>query len=250
MGDHSSSRRDRSRSRSPRRDRDHSHRDRDRDRERRDRDKDHRDRDRDRGGEKDHDHHKSRDRDRDHDRDRDRSHRSSHRSRYSDEEDDFRRPRRNETEEERRERKRAKKEKRRDKDDRREKRKEGVAVVDDDEAGDMWVEKDVETVVSGAGVAPNTADCRLQSAVGSIPTADSLPLKSTAVSHGEPSPPRRATDARRDSWMIGKEDEDEAAPSRSAGGDDFFGSLGTTHKRKDPNDKLPDPAKVGQMCSQ
>ncbi|KAL1411883.1 Pre-mRNA-splicing factor cwf19 [Vanrija albida] len=226
MGDHSSSRRDRSRSRSPRRDRDHSHRDRDKDRERRDRDRDHRDRDRDRSGDKDRDHHKSRDHDRDHDRER--SHRSSHRSRYSDEEDDFRRPRRNETEEERRERKRAKKEKRRDKDERREKRREGVAVVDDDEAGDMWVEKDVETV----------------SAVGSIPTADSLPLKSTAVPHGEPSPPRRATAPRRESWMIGKEDEDEAAPSRSAGGDDFFGSLGTTHKRKDPNDKKPDPANV------
>ncbi|TXT07480.1 hypothetical protein VHUM_03200 [Vanrija humicola] len=196
MGDHSSSRRDRSRSRSPRRDRDKERDRRDRDREHRDREKDHRDRDRDR-----------------------------HRLRHSDEEDDFRRPRRHETEEERRERKRAKKEKRRDKDERREKRREGVAVVDDDEAGDMWVEKDVETV----------------SAVGSIPTADSLPLKSTAVPHGETSPPRRATEARRASWMIGKEDEDDAVPSGSAGGDDFFGSFGTTHKRKDPNENKPDP---------
>lgn len=82
--------------------------------------------------------HKSRRDDRDrHDREKDRKHRSR---------DD----RRDETEEERRERKRLKRDKDREKDDRRsrrEKRKEGMQVVDDDEAG-MWVEKDIDAVVS------------------------------------------------------------------------------------------------------
>lgn len=36
---------------------------------------------------------------------------------------------------------------------------------------------------------------------------------------------------------------DPSTPARSEA--DFFGSFGTEHQRKDPNDSKPDPAKVG-----
>lgn len=135
MGDH----RDRSRSRSPKRHRDERRHGSDR-----------RDRDRNR----DREHHQSRsDRDRDRDRERDRDHRDRrddhdadrHRARRSD--------RRDETEEERSERKRAKRERERDRGTRRDERRgrrraeDGMRVVDDDEAGGDWVEKDMDTVV-------------------------------------------------------------------------------------------------------
>lgn len=117
MGGHH---RDRSRSRSPRRHKDDDGR-RDSDRRDRDRDREHKDR---------------------RDRDRDRDRRDERESRRSDGRD--------ETDEERRERKRQKREKEREREDRhrrKEKRREGVKVVDDDEAGDLWIEKDVDTSV-------------------------------------------------------------------------------------------------------
>ncbi|BEJ10819.1 hypothetical protein CspHIS471_0102410 [Cutaneotrichosporon sp. HIS471] len=201
MGDH------RDRSRSPRKHRD------ERKSDRRDRD---RDRDRDR------EHHKSRsDRDRDRDRDRERRDRRDDRDREHDRDHG----RRDETEEEQRERKRAKRERERDRErdrearhaERRERRRaeDSVRVVDDDEAGGDWVEKDVDA--------------------------------SSAVAHGERSPPSLATETTRESWMLREEDRVVSssvardAPVHSAG--DFFSALGTEHKRKDPNEKKAEPPK-------
>jgi hypothetical protein len=94
----------------------------------------------------------------------------------------------------------------------------------------------------------------LQSAVGSIPTADSLPLKSTAVASSSVNePPARATEdmPQRDSWMVGPDDGLGGAGGAGGSGDgdgDLFSSFGTERKRKDPNEKKPDPAKVRAVC--
>ncbi|RSH94889.1 hypothetical protein EHS25_004695 [Saitozyma podzolica] len=250
MGDHSR-RPDRSRSRSP--SRRHADRERDAHRERSHRkDKEHSD---------NHSHRRGHGEDNgDGGEDQHRRHHHSSRSHGRDE-----------TEEERRERKRAKRDRRDEKEQRREERRErrerkdgredrGVSVVDDD--ADMWVEKDIDA----------------EDAVATIPTSDSLPLRSHVSGPGaqgqSPPPIAAATEAReRDSWMLEPHTHSQATDPRLAsgvphsaglatsggftegygdeelsnrtlsGGVDFFSSLGTEHKRKDPNADKPDPSK-------
>ncbi|WVQ83928.1 hypothetical protein IAT38_006072 [Cryptococcus sp. DSM 104549] len=216
--------------------------------------------------------HKSRDK-KDKDRDRSRSphskHHSSHRSskhhdrdrdRDRDDEDRHRKHRRDkdrdETEEERKERKRLKKEKKHGE------RDQGLDVVDDDPS--MWVEKSID----GAD------------ATSSIPTSGSLPLKSNPSGATSTLPPASTanTETQRDSWMLeppagsastvpaatrdipksagagvystssaGMTEGygDEQGSNRTLGGGvDFFSSMGTEHKKKDPKADMPDPSKL------
>ncbi|KAL7423725.1 Pre-mRNA-splicing factor cwf19 [Cryptotrichosporon argae] len=180
-----------------------------------------------------HDRSRSRSRDR---RDRDRDERS-HRHR-DDDGKERRHRRRNETEEERRERKRARRDKERGGRGEREGR---AGVVDDDDDGGMWVEKSIDA-----------AD-----AASYIPTADSLALRSNVSEPRAPLPPTLSTASKtneREAWMTEPVDppvggsathvpapEPSAPASASFGpGDDFFSTLGTEHKRKDPNALKPD----------
>ncbi|ORX35345.1 CwfJ C-terminus 1-domain-containing protein-like protein [Kockovaella imperatae] len=200
-------------------------------------------------------------------KERDNEHRSSHkhssrdkthRHRYSDEENDDRRRKhrrdkdRDETEEERKERKRLKKEKRRES-----RKHEELDVVDDDDDGDMWVEKSVDGAV----------------AVSNIPTSEALGNRSQAVHAEVPPPPSTSASAetrQREAWMLDPgpmatsatipkvtRDIPQSAGSSAwsggsaiahenesmipAGDGDFFSSLGTEHKRKGAQDDKPDP---------
>ncbi|WVR03641.1 hypothetical protein IAU60_000636 [Kwoniella sp. DSM 27419] len=228
-----SSRRSRSRSRSPSR-----------------RHKERRDKDRDSSRHHSHGHRSSRhddeDRHRKHGRDRDRDEgRHKHGSRE-------------ETEEERKERKRLKRDKKRT--------ERGVQVIDDDYDASMWVEKGIDA----------------EAAASNIPTADSLKLTSNPSNPQAPLPPITSADTtsasrERDAWMLepvestssslpaltrdipksagrasmaqagGMTDgygDDEGSNRNMNGGMDFFSSMGTEHRRKDPKADLPDPSKL------
>ena len=222
-------------------------------------------------------------RDGDDNRERSKEHRSSHHSskhhrssrhQYSDEEEDRKRRHkhdRHETEDERKERKRLKKEKRRGEKSSRH----GLDVVDDDDDGAMWVEKDIDAEVSSVQSSLSAGSYQ-QEAVSNIPTAESLPIKSQVEKADAPLPPATTAGTHRrerDSWMLdpgsiattstvpmptrdvprnagtGTRDltdgygEQESDGRILDGGVDFFSSLGTEHKRKDINEGKPDPAK-------
>ncbi|WWD16329.1 hypothetical protein CI109_100755 [Kwoniella shandongensis] len=181
-------------------------------------------------------------------------HSSHHRSSKHDEDDKHRKHRRDkerdETEEERKERKRLKKEKG--------KRSDHQGEEEFDEA-DMWVEKGVHAA----------------NAASKIPTSDSLPLRSNPSNPKADLPYQTATGSNareRDSWMLEPTEGSSSTvpePSRDiphtaesgsgltdgygeeqlsnrnlGGGMDFFSSMGTERKRKDPNEGKPDPSKL------
>ncbi|KAI5454070.1 Pre-mRNA-splicing factor cwf19 [Naganishia albida] len=230
--------------------------------------------------------------------DKHRSDKDRSRKDHSDTEEELRKHkrRRERGEDEEDERERRKKEKRKDKerekhDRKKDRRKDGnLKVVDDDNDDDMWVEKDID----------------VENAVSTIPTAESLLLKSNASSNpgNATLPPAVAaetptdSDLRREEWMldptqmtipglkvqsstgrvakspdlpvphsanIGESTfglknpaarvtagddltdgygEGSGGGEAPGGGVDFFGSLGTERKRKDPNEGKPDPNKL------
>ncbi|KDQ12326.1 hypothetical protein BOTBODRAFT_113169 [Botryobasidium botryosum FD-172 SS1] len=133
-----------------------------------------------------------------------------------------------------------------------------LKVVDDNDEGDVWVEKDI----SQDGMHPLATD---------IPTADSLALKSTTTASDVPLPPSLHTETtlKRDEWMFPPSEPPQASQASSSGkvmamteqsftedygdeevdkrtlsgGIDFFSSLGTEKRKKIREDK-PDPEKL------
>ncbi|KAK8861747.1 hypothetical protein IAR55_002570 [Kwoniella newhampshirensis] len=174
---------------------------------------------------------------------------SHHRSSKHDDGDKDRKHRRDkgreETEEERKERKRSKKDK--------------MKRGDDFGDEDMWVEKTVDGT----------------DAASKIPTSDALPLTSNPSHASTALPTKSAAGSQaqeRDSWMLDPAEApsstvpvptrdipqsadstagmtegygDEQVSNRNLGGGmDFFSSMGTERKRKDPNEGKPDPSKL------
>jgi len=152
----------------------------------------------------------------------------------------------------------------------------GLDVVDDDDDGALWVEKDIDVEVSSEARYGSGAGSYQQEAASNIPTADSLPITSQVEKADAPLPPATSTGTHRrerDAWMldpgaiattstvpmpsrdvprsagVGGRDmtdgygEPESSGRTLDGGVDFFSSLGTEHKRKDINEGKPDPAK-------
>ncbi|KAF9454844.1 hypothetical protein P691DRAFT_770356 [Macrolepiota fuliginosa MF-IS2] len=141
------------------------------------------------------------------------------------------------------------------------KKEDHLSIVDDDADEDMWVEKNID--MDGERVLATN-----------IPTAESLNITSTATeSPSDPSlPPATKSESKlqRDEWMLlppsiptipisalppGRPTiddesltEDYGESSSNArnlgGGVDFFSSLGTQHKKKQPNKPDPDKPKV------
>ncbi|WVN88878.1 uncharacterized protein L203_104093 [Cryptococcus depauperatus CBS 7841] len=155
---------------------------------------------------------------------------------------------RDETEEERKERKRLKKERKSHKS-----MDEELRVIDDDPS--MWIEKSIDGV----------------EATANIPTSDSLPLKSNPSSKNNAPLPKQISAStvsqERESWMLEPVTSSSTLPKptndapRSAdlnesiggyqkqkredsNGRDFFESLGTEYKSKDPKDDMPDPTNL------
>ncbi|KAF9496556.1 hypothetical protein BDN71DRAFT_1446054 [Pleurotus eryngii] len=129
-------------------------------------------------------------------------------------------------------------------------KKDGVRVLDDDDGDDMWVEKDIDM----DGERPLATD---------IPTAESLKITSSAIPNesAPPLPSSLLTESKlkRDEWMMMPSEQSTNMPvddpydgygesssgqRTTGGGVDFFSSLGTERKKKNPKENRPDPDKL------